>query len=149
MGVVWAAEDVVAHGPVALKFLQDGAADPDAAKRLLREARAVSAVRHPHVVQTLEALELEDGSPVLVMELLTGESLRELLQGAPRLALRELAEILAASGCVRHAAACANRARGGRGRKKAGGTGKARGPIRAIPRTESPQLGLSRRRRTD
>jgi hypothetical protein len=94
MGVVWAGEDVVAHGPVALKFLQDGAGDPDAAKRLMREARAVSAVRHPNVVQTLEVLELEDGSPVLIMELLTGESLRELLQRTPRLSLRELAEIM-------------------------------------------------------
>src|ERR1043165_1346979 len=94
MGVVWAAEDAVAHGRVALKLLKDVAGDPDAPERLVREARAAAAVRHPNVVHTLDAIDLGDGSPVLVMELLDGESLRERLRREPRIAVRELAAIM-------------------------------------------------------
>src|SRR5215510_7676593 len=94
MGVVWAAEDIVTQQRNALKFLKDGVGDPDAPRRFLREARAASAVRHPNVVRTLDVLELEDGSPVLVMELLEGESLREMLRREQKIPLGELAEIL-------------------------------------------------------
>ena len=87
MGVVYAAEHRDLRRSVALKVVR---ADPDGdddehqlRARLLREARAASAVRHPHVVTVHDVLELGDGSPVMVMDLLDGESLRERLDRGP------------------------------------------------------------------
>ena len=41
------------------------------------------ALDHPNVVKVFDALETEDGSPMLVMELLVGESLGERLSLPP------------------------------------------------------------------
>ncbi len=82
MGVVWAAERMETGERVAMKFLKartDSGRVGEQRRRLLREARAAAAVRHPNVVQVEELLVLADGSPVLVMELLTGETLRQRL----------------------------------------------------------------------
>jgi serine/threonine protein kinase len=97
MGVVWAARHLETGVMTALKFLRTGhggADDPDSLKRFLREARAAASVRHPHVVAIREILELSDGRPVMVMELLSGETLRTRLTRAPRMSLEEAARIL-------------------------------------------------------
>jgi serine/threonine protein kinase len=95
MGVVWAARHLGSGDLVALKFLRPGGADDrDSLKRFLREARAAASVRHPHVVAIREVLELPDGPPVLVMELLAGETLRTRLAREPRVSLEESAAIL-------------------------------------------------------
>jgi len=97
MGVVWAARHLESGAMVALKFLRTGhggADDPDSLKRFLREARAAASVRHPHVVEIREVLELAGGRPVMVMELLAGETLRNRLGRLPRLSLEEAAAIL-------------------------------------------------------
>src|SRR5262245_44538757 len=72
MGVVWEAKLADTGQRVAVKLLKETGDDPEAHRRLLREARAASAVRHPNVVSILDVLELEDGSPAIVMELLEG-----------------------------------------------------------------------------
>jgi serine/threonine protein kinase len=94
MGVVWAGRQIEGGAPVALKFLRTGGDDPDSLKRFLREARAAASVRHPHVVAIREVLELSDGRPVIVMEMLAGESLRTRLARSPRLTVEEIAAIL-------------------------------------------------------
>jgi serine/threonine-protein kinase len=94
MGTVWSASHVVTRKVVALKFLQKEAADESARRRILREARAVCAVNHPHVVEVHDVLELEDGSPVLVMDLLEGESLGERLQRERTLSVDELLHVV-------------------------------------------------------
>jgi serine/threonine-protein kinase len=94
MGEVWAATQTVTRKPVALKFLRDAEADPDTKRRFLREARAACAVRHPNVVEVHDVLELDDGAPVMVMELLEGESLEDRLKRDGKLALGDLAAVL-------------------------------------------------------
>ncbi|MEO8801498.1 MAG: serine/threonine-protein kinase, partial [Polyangiaceae bacterium] len=76
MGVVWAATHVLTEKPCALKFLKAGrAADPRSHARLLHEARATCRVRHPNVAPVHDILELPNGVPFIVMDLLDGEPL--------------------------------------------------------------------------
>jgi eukaryotic-like serine/threonine-protein kinase len=95
MGAVWAGRQVRTRMAVALKFVREsGSAKPEIRRRLLREARAACAVQHPNVVQIHDFIELEDGAPVIVMELLVGESLGQLLAREGRLSLEEAGAIL-------------------------------------------------------
>jgi eukaryotic-like serine/threonine-protein kinase len=79
MGAVWAATHLVTHKSVALKFLHKKHDDADARRRVLREARAACAVEHPNVVAVHDVVEGDDGTPILVMDLLRGESLADKL----------------------------------------------------------------------
>src|SRR5437870_2690882 len=80
MGEVWRAEHTLTRRIVAVKLLRHAIAhQPDMRRRFLREARAAAAVHHPNVVEVLDAFELEDGTPALVMPLLEGETLGRLL----------------------------------------------------------------------
>jgi hypothetical protein len=94
MGVIWAADDLVAGRPTALKRIKDPVDDPATRRRFLHEARAASVVRHPNVVEVFDVLELEDGPPALAMELLDGESLRDVLVRDRTLSVPALADIL-------------------------------------------------------
>ena len=95
MGVVWAARHLVTRKPVALKFVKHASRDsPETRQRFLREARAACAVRHPSVVEVHDVLELEDGSPVMVMDLLVGESMAQRLARERSLPLGEVARIM-------------------------------------------------------
>ena len=95
MSVVWAGTHLLTGKQVALKLLKaDAARDEAVRRRMLREARAACAVVHPNVVQIHDVLELPDGSPVLVMDLLQGESLRERLLRRKSLSIEEAATLL-------------------------------------------------------
>ncbi len=80
MGMVWAATHMVTHKSLALKFIIKKIDDPGARRRALREARAVCAVVHPNVVAVHDVIEDDDGMPILVMDLLRGESLATRLE---------------------------------------------------------------------
>ncbi len=83
MGVVYEAEDIRLKRRVALKFLPDNLAhDPTALQRFKREAYAASSLNHPSIC-TIYEVEEQDGRPVIVMELLEGESLKERICKAP------------------------------------------------------------------
>ena len=83
MGTVYLAEDLALHRKVALKFLLPRAAgDPDAAVRLLREARAASALDHPHIATVYEVGEA-NGQPFIAMAHYEGETLAQRLQRGP------------------------------------------------------------------
>ena len=77
---------------VAIKLLRDRAvSDPAVRERFQREARAASALNHPHIC-TVHDVGEANGQPYLVMERLDGETLRErLLRG--RLPLTELLDL--------------------------------------------------------
>lgn len=94
MGAVWAATHIITRKHVALKFLKGAKTDESLLRRFLREARAVSAVNHPNVVAVHDVIQLPDGLPVMVMDLLEGMSLAERLAQVRTIPLHELAQIL-------------------------------------------------------
>ena len=95
MGTVWAATHVVTRRAVAMKFLRTEIQHKlDVRQRFLREAQAVSALRHPNVVEVIDVFDLPDRSPVIVMELLDGETLAEKLIRDERLSTEETAAIM-------------------------------------------------------
>ncbi|MFC6676936.1 protein kinase [Nonomuraea ferruginea] len=93
MGLVWRAWDQALHREVALKEVRPpdpALGDPDPARdrelraRVLREARALARLNHPHVVTIHHIVDTgEDGFPWLVMELVTGGSLQDRLSDGP------------------------------------------------------------------
>jgi serine/threonine-protein kinase len=64
-------------------------------RRLMREAKATQEVRHPNIITIYEVAVAEDGEPVVVMELLEGESLHACLQRKGALPVPLAAGILA------------------------------------------------------
>ena len=79
MGDVYAAEDTNLTRRVALRFLpEDVAGDPVALENSKHDALAASVLNHPHIC-AIHAFDEYEGKPFIVMELLEGETVRELL----------------------------------------------------------------------
>jgi len=93
-GVVYVAADLVAHRDVAIKLLHPGlAADPSITARFHREIEALRTLKSPHTVAALDAGEAPDGTPYLVMELLTGESVYEQMKARGKMPWRRVLAI--------------------------------------------------------
>jgi serine/threonine protein kinase/Leucine-rich repeat (LRR) protein len=104
MGVVFKAEDPLLRRTVAVKVMLPAlAASASAGQRFLREAQAMAAIEHDHIVRIYQ-VEEQRGVPFLAMELLKGEPLADRLNRESKLPLadvlrigREIAEGLGAA----------------------------------------------------
>src|SRR5450755_2089947 len=104
MGEVYRARDSKLGREVALKVLPpDMARDPERLARFQREARAVAALNHPHIV-TIYSVEELDGVHFLTMELVEGQSLDRRISetGLPFDQIVEIASALADSLAAAH-----------------------------------------------
>ncbi len=95
MGEVYRATDTKLGRDVALKIMPaEMARDADRLARFQREARAVAALNHPHIV-TIYSVEDADGVHFLTMELVDGQPLDRLIP-ASGLAVEQVVEIAGA-----------------------------------------------------
>jgi len=79
MACVWSAYHLELELPVAIKLLRAGSKSERLAKRLRLEARAAARLVHPSIVRVFDVAVTDGGDPFIVMELLTGESLAEVI----------------------------------------------------------------------
>jgi WD40 repeat protein len=95
MGVVYKATHLKLGRPVAIKMLLSGIyAGREERTRFMREAKAIAALRHPHIVQVYDVGEL-DGCPYFTMEFVEGGNLLQKQAGMPQPA-KEAARFVAA-----------------------------------------------------
>ena len=92
MGAVYKAFDNKLQRIVALKVLPpEYVSQQDRRRRFFQEARAASALNHPHILTVYEVGE-DDGRPYIAMEFVEGETLRQKIK-ANALQLKEAIEI--------------------------------------------------------
>jgi predicted ATPase/serine/threonine protein kinase len=83
MGVVYRARDTRLNRDVAIKTLSsDRVSQPDALSRFEKEARAACALNHPNIV-TIYELGQMNGMHYIAMELVEGQTIREMLASGP------------------------------------------------------------------
>ena len=93
MGIVLKAEDEALHRLVAIKVLMPSRLTSlGARRRFEREARAAAAINHSNVV-IIYGVGEQNGAPYLVMELISGQSLRQRIRSGPPLTRAELFRI--------------------------------------------------------
>ncbi len=94
MGLVFEAHHRFTRRAVALKLLPEEArGQKEMRGRLLREAHALTAVRHPHVVEVLDAGVCAEHGPYVVMEMLDGRTLDGILAARRRLSIEDVVQI--------------------------------------------------------
>lgn len=78
MGHVYRARDTTLQRDLALKVIRSTSLTAIGRERFLREARACSRISHPNIVTVYAAGE-EDGRPYIAMELVSGRTLRDII----------------------------------------------------------------------
>jgi serine/threonine-protein kinase len=81
MGRVYLAEHTKLGRKVALKMLRSKfSSNPETVKRFFAEARAVNRIAHENIVEVTDFVTLDDGISFYIMELLSGQTLSDLLE---------------------------------------------------------------------
>ena len=95
MGHVYLVRHVRTGGMFALKtlLLEETKTGSEVYRRFQSEARTVSQLRHPNIVQVTDFNEDEDGTPFMVMEFLEGEDLSRRLDRVGKLSIAQVREI--------------------------------------------------------
>jgi len=95
MGTVYRGTHVLMDKTVAVKVLKPSlAADEKIVARFSREARAASKILHPHAISVTDFGEGENGVVFLVMEYLSGQTLKEIIRNEGPMPVARVAEIL-------------------------------------------------------
>jgi tetratricopeptide (TPR) repeat protein len=99
MGAVYRARHLQLQVLRALKVLSfDSCSDPDSVKRarqrFLREAQTISSLSHPNIVSCHDFGEAADGTPYVVMDLLTGTTLAALIASGEPLETKRILSIM-------------------------------------------------------
>ncbi|MFA5624759.1 MAG: serine/threonine-protein kinase [Bradymonadales bacterium] len=90
MGSIYQASDTQTGQVVALKVLRkDFSAERVLVQRFLREAKALSALKHPHICQSYDSGYTKDGRHYITMELLSGRSLDKIIAKDGRLSVAD------------------------------------------------------------
>lgn len=93
MAEVWEGVDDVLTRPVAIKVLLPHLAGDEAfVQRFRREAVAAARLSHPHIVALFDTCS-EDGTEVIVMELVRGRTLREVLDDKGQLSPAQVVRV--------------------------------------------------------
>lgn len=113
MGMVFRATQTSVQRPVAVKTLNPSlAAAPQFFERFRREAEIASRLRHPNIITIFDFGRAPDGTCYYVMELLQGESLKEVVKREGPMSLRRATSLLeqATQGLAHaHAEGCVHR----------------------------------------
>ncbi len=81
MGVVYAIANEALNRKLALKLLlPQWSHAPQIVQRFLAEARAASAIRHPNIIEIIDASQLANGAHYMLMEFLEGDCLEKFLR---------------------------------------------------------------------
>lgn len=95
MGTVYRGTHVLMEKTVAIKVLRPSlAADEKIVARFSREARAASRISHPNALSVTDFGEDENGVVFLVMEFLSGKTLKQLIRDEGPLPLTRVVEII-------------------------------------------------------
>jgi serine/threonine-protein kinase len=95
MGMVFLATQTAVKRQVALKTLHPSlAAAPQFFERFRREAETASRLNHPNIITIFDFGRAQDGTCYFVMELVNGQSLKQLVKASGPLTLRRAVEII-------------------------------------------------------
>src|SRR5215472_553098 len=111
MGVVYRAVDTHLDRTVAIKVLRpEAVGDAERKWRFVREAKAASALNHPHIV-TIHDVDSDQGVDFMVLEFVNGTSLDRLIpkEGLPVARALDYGEQIASALAAAHAAGIVHR----------------------------------------
>ena len=94
MGAVYRARRILLGDEVAIKVILADVQGPGPLERFVRESRACAQLRHPNIVSIFDYNADDPQRPFLVMELLSGPSLKDELAQRQRLPLADLQRIV-------------------------------------------------------
>lgn len=95
MGAVYESQDPKGGEPLAIKMLAVDFVDDEQVKaRFLNEGRVCQRLIHPNIVRVFDVATAEDGTPYIVMELLSGVPLSAYTRAGVRVPMGQAASIL-------------------------------------------------------